>query len=105
MDQVEELILYVSSNNRVCPNPLEWDGVSRIIGAAQPGHKCVPLILAGWAFSSDEQKRDRVIEQIRFAHSLGEDIFSAFSKALYGLKEEEWCYGSEPLSKRQWDGM
>lgn len=104
MDQIDELIDYVKSGNKICPNPVEWDRVSRIIGAAKPGHKCVPLILAGWAFSSDKQKRDRVIEQIKFAHSLGESFFDKFAQSLYELKNEDWHCGPEPLSTWQWDG-
>ena len=104
MDLVEELISYVSSKNRICPNPVEWDAVSKIIGAAKPGHKCTPLILAGWAFSSDVQKRDRLIQQIKFSQSLGEDVFERFAQSLYNLKKEDWYCGSEPLSTWQWDG-
>lgn len=104
MNQVEELISYVCSDGRICPNPIEWDGVSRIIGAAQSGHKYVPLILAGWTFSSDLQKRQRLIEQIEFAQSLGEKQFENFSQALYQLKKEDWYCGPEPLSTWQWDG-
>lgn len=105
MTQIEDLITYVTSENKICPNPIEWDRVSRIIGVAQPGHECVPLILAGWAFSSDLQKRNRVISQIKFAQALGDEVFENFSQALYKLKKEEWYCGSEPLSTWQWDGQ
>ena len=104
MNSVEDLILYVKSDKRVCPNPSEWDQISQIIGAAKPGHKCVPLILAGWAFTSDQQKRDRLIEQIHHAIYLGEDIFQTFAQAIYDLEKEDWYYADEPLSTWQWDG-
>lgn len=104
MTQIEQLITYVTSENRICPNPIEWDRVSRIIDVSRPGHKCVPLILAGWAFSSDQQKRDRVIDQIKFAQSMGEDVLQKFAQSLYELKKEDWYCGSEPLSTWQWDG-
>ncbi len=102
---VDDLISYVSSDGRICPNPVEWNRVSRIIGVAQPGHQCVPLILAGWAFSSDLQKRERLIAQIKFAQTLGEEQFEIFSQALCRLKKEDWYCGAEPLSTWQWDGQ
>jgi len=85
---VDDLISYVSSDGRICPSPVEWDRVSRIIGVAKPGHQYVPLILAGWAFSSDLQKRQRLIAQIKFAETLGEEQFESFSQALYRLKKK-----------------
>ncbi len=102
---VDDLISYVSSGGRICPNLVEWDRVSRIIGVAKPGHQYVPLILAGWAFSSDLQKRQRLIAQIKFAETLGEEQFESFSQALYRLKKEDWYCGPEPLSNWQWDGQ
>ena len=58
MSKDKELaIAYVSSKGRICPNPQEWMALSEIIGMNGPGRKLVPLILAGWAFTSDAQKR------------------------------------------------
>ncbi len=104
MKSVEDLIKYVTSNGKVCPNPIEWDRISRIIGVAKPGHECVPLILAGWTFSSDIQKRERLISQINYAKLLDEDTFRLFSDAIYALGVNDWYCTSEPLSGWQWDG-
>lgn len=101
-DDKELAIAYVSSKGRICPNPQEWMALSEIIGMNGPGRKLVPLILAGWAFSSDAQKRTRVIEQIEYVFSSKPELSEAFCKMLYSFSEEQWYVGAEPPSSHAW---
>lgn len=103
-DDKAQLISYVSSGGRVCPNPDEWMALSDIIGMNAPGKRLVPLILAGWAFSSDADKRARVIEQIEYAFTLVPQIKKQFCQCLQSLKPEQWYVANEPLDNSRWDG-
>jgi hypothetical protein len=105
MSKDKELAIpYVSSKGRICPNPQEWMALSEIIGMNGPGRKLVPLILAGWAFTSDAQKRARVIEQIEYVFSSKPELSEAFCKMLYSFSEAQWYAGTEPPSSSAWDG-
>ncbi len=105
MNNDKELaIAYVSSTGRICPNPQEWMALSEIIGMNGPGRKLVPLILAGWAFTSDAQKRARVIEQIEYVFSSKPEYSEAFCNMLYSFSEAQWYLGAEPPSSSAWDG-
>lgn len=105
MSKDKELaIAYVSSKGRICPNPQEWNALSEIIGMNGPGRKLVPLILAGWAFTSDAQKRARVIEKIEYVFSSKPELSEAFCKMLYSFSEAQWHVGAEPPSSSAWDG-
>ena len=100
----ELAIAYVSSKGRICPNPQEWMALSEIISMNGPGRKLAPLILAGWAFTSDAQKRARVIEQIEYVFSSNPELSEAFCKMLYSFSETQWYIGDEPPSPSAWDG-
>jgi hypothetical protein len=100
----KQLLTYASSGGRVCPNPDEWMALSDIIGMNAPGKRLVPLILAGWAFSSDADKRDRVMEQIEYAFSLDPLVTERFCQYLESLKPGRWYVGNEPPDKSRWDG-
>ena len=63
---------------RICPNPMAWDRVYRTLrdrwaanrhGASPP----VPLILNGWVFSNDAQKKDRWEQLVEWAVERGWD--------------------------------
>ena len=64
---VDELKKYVTTNKRICPMPLVWNNFLDILGIKEkmPPH-LIPLILNGW-FSSDLEKRKRVLAQIEYA--------------------------------------
>lgn len=57
----------------ICPNPPEWAKLhSAAIAAVADGNTFPkPLILAGWAFSSDADKRQRWTETVEWLHARG----------------------------------
>ena len=64
---------------RICPNPVPWNDVYKHLTRHAKATKCVPplppipLILAGWVFSDDFQKKDRWDETVRWANENGCD--------------------------------
>jgi len=58
---------------RICPNPVPWDKTFKKLLLYAHSHPCapakppVPLILSGWAFSSDAQKKQRWEETVMWA--------------------------------------
>jgi hypothetical protein len=59
----------------ICPNPPEWANLhSAAITTAADGETFPkPLILAGWAFSSDAEKRQRWAETVEWLRERGLD--------------------------------
>jgi hypothetical protein len=57
----------------ICPLPPEWENLhSAAVAAAEDGETFPkPLILAGWAFSSDAEKRQRWKETVDWLESRG----------------------------------
>jgi hypothetical protein len=65
---VEVTIHMLIDPESICPNPPEWAKLhTAAVTATKDGETFPkPLILAGWAFSSDEEKRQRWAETIQW---------------------------------------
>ena len=91
---VRELIAYVQSDGRVCPNPQEW----QILWDTLPNKKRVgqswvppiPLILAAW-YEPDFAKQKRLEEHIKYAEA--NDCLNEVSTYLKSLGSDQWFYG------------
>ena len=91
--ELESLLGYVRSNKRVCPKPDIWNRFWQTLpnrrqlpsGGWEPA---VPLILGGWWYSTDSDKRDRLEDHIRWAASQG--VLGTASATLRGLAEADW---------------
>ena len=68
--------------------PPEWAKIGEII-KIKPSHPCTPLILNGWAFSSDEEKQKRLVQQIEYA-SKDERIFEELKNFILKLSDSQW---------------
>lgn len=93
MANKQNLIEYVTSEDRICPMPLKWIQIFKVIGDDLPKNKLVPLILAAWNFTEDGEKQHRLIEQIEFAFSLNNAKTEEFVNAIYALTNEDWYRG------------
>lgn len=57
----------------ICPNPVAWNNIYKQLQAFALSHPCVPpappvpLVLAGWAYSNDVEKRDRWSQTVSWA--------------------------------------
>ena len=92
--QLKDLLDFCRGNNRVCPNPDEWNKFWK----ALPNRKRVgvgwspplPLILAAWWETSDEQKRQRLEQHIRWAYE--HQVFEKTDKMIRSLSEDQWYH-------------
>lgn len=89
---IELLLAYCVKGGRVCPTPIKWNDLWEMlpnrrrsnIGWEPP----LPLVLGAWWHTSDQEKRERLIEHIQWADRHGAlDRVDAF---LRGLPEHEW---------------
>lgn len=80
------LLAEVTRHDRICPVPIRWDELWTRLG--RPSAVSGPLILSGWAFSTDREKRARFFDHIRFAFNAGR----AFELEVFlgGLAANEW---------------
>ena len=90
LKKVDELKKYFDSLKVVCPNPTEWMALADIIGTNMGGHHANPLILAGWNFTDDEQKRNRIRHQIDYAETLGKATFEKFEDYFRSIPKSGW---------------
>jgi hypothetical protein len=84
-----ELIEFCQSQRRICPN--RWYEFYQLLVQARPDAEADlpgPLILAGAAFSSDEDKRERLARQIKWAEHNG--CLEIAKRFLTNLRLEEW---------------
>ena len=93
----EQLVAYSTSENRICPKPIRWDQLWQLLG--RPSEEVgPPLVLSGWAFSSDRDKRVRFKEHLEYALRAG--IFEVAETFLRELEADEWHTGDE--SRLDW---
>jgi hypothetical protein len=98
IEEKEKLINYVSYNNRVCPQPQLWNKLweklkdKERVGSAG-WNPPVPLILAAWWDSSDNSKKQRLIEHLNWAEKKGQ--LDEIGSYIYKLTEEEWFHTNE----------
>ena len=63
--------------SRICPKPIPWNNIFQDLTRHASSNACVPenppkpLILAGWAYSSDLEKSQRWEETVSWAKSNG----------------------------------
>lgn len=87
--RLQDLRVFVRDAHRVCPKPLEWQRLfERLSEGVEDTRPPTPLVLAGWALSSDQERADRLDEQLDWAATHGRiDMVEQF---LRNLPEEAW---------------
>ncbi len=90
----KELVDVATRDGRVVPHPWArlWDlldgKIQKPNGSWEPP---LPLILDGWYYSNDSEKRSRFLEHLEWAVSRGQtDVVLRF---LESLAADEWYYG------------
>lgn len=94
----ESLLSLATMERRVVPNPNAWNQLWKTLrgrtqkpsGAWEPS---LPLILDGWWYSNDVQKRERFLEHLEWAVSHGQT--DQMIQILRELKAEDWYYGED----------
>ena len=92
----EQLIFNLKSKKRVCPMPMYWNRLYALL----PNRKIegservpsLPLILAAWDNSSDEEKRQRMREHLIWADD--HNALFTIDEYLRGLREDQWHHES-----------
>lgn len=78
-------------NNRVCPNPMIWNDLYKMMCEDLNEQKISkPLILAGWNFSSDMEKLIRFKEHLSLIDFKTDNRIKDF---ILNMKEEDWYHG------------
>jgi hypothetical protein len=90
MHNLENLLEVCTKNNRICPKPDVWMKLSDTIGKNKPNDDLAPLVLAGWIYSDDETKQDRLIMQVKFALAQPYGIRDKFIEMLLSIEEVNW---------------
>ncbi len=88
---MNDLMDYIKSKKRVCPKPQQWNKLWEMLpdrkrkgaGWLPP----LPLILAAWWETSDQQKRERLEYHIKYASDNG--VLGQVQQFLENLSEEE----------------
>ena len=94
---MNELLKYIKSDKRVCPQPRQWNRLWNMLpdkkrdggGWIPP----LPLILAAWWATSDQQKRECLECHIKYASEKG--ILEQVRQFIERLSDEEWLYEGE----------
>lgn len=97
-DQLEALLAWCVADGRVCPHPLDWKRLWETLpGREYTGsgwRPALPLILAAWWSTTDDQKRDRLREHIEWAAAHG--ALDRVELLLRGLADDRWHYATPP---------
>lgn len=76
------------------PVPMKWNELWELLpDRKRVGHSyelAPPLILNGWVFSDDDDKRSRLLVHIEWANEKG--VLKDAADFLYGLQEDDWHY-------------
>src|SRR5262245_44792529 len=96
-ESVEGLIAYCTEKGRVCPQPVQWDRLWKLLpnrrhlglGAWEPP---APMSLAGWR-ASNQVKAQRLREHIEYASDHG--ALGDVSEFLRALREQDWHHVGE----------
>ena len=95
-DHLNLTALHAGTMKRICPNPIPWDAAFRRLEHFATTHPCKPpapprpLILNGWVFSSDAEKRQRWEETVAWATANG------CAELVSEIPERDFYYVSEP---------
>ena len=93
---LEQLLSYCRENGRVCPVPTRWNELFQMLPETRRKgvgwEPSLPLILAAWWESSDDDKQERLGEHIRWAHDRG--ALAKVADFLRSLPESDWHHVS-----------
>lgn len=89
LDNMKEYLI----NDRICPQPMKWNELYSLLKDEVGKNKLSPpLLLAGWNFSNDYQKKDRFQQHLQL---IKEENLTAAMAFLEELNEKEWYHNEE----------
>lgn len=92
MANLEEILIEVQKNNRICPKPQKWQQLYEMLPQKKRKgmgwEPAPPLILAAWHDTPALPKMLRLREHIEWAEAYG--CLEQVSSFLYELPENQW---------------
>lgn len=96
METFDSLVEYCRVNNRVCPQPNEWQKLWEMLpNKRQLENKwkpSLPLILGAWWETTDAEKRQRFEEHLQWAES--HNCLEEIGQFVRRISETSWYLGS-----------
>lgn len=91
-EQDYQLLEAIDRGILICPNPKYWDQSYKLLKRkiGNEAKEVVPLILAAWHASSDDDKSERLKAQIKLARLHG--IETDFLEVLGKIPISEWVF-------------
>ena len=91
-DKFNALMAYIQADQRVCPKPMKWNMLWRILpnktrsgsGWTPPA----PLILSAWGHTTDFEKMARFREHIEYADDQG--ALDRVDRFIRKLEHDDW---------------
>ncbi len=85
----------IAGSDWICPQPMKWNALYQMLpDTKRVGHASeppAPLILAAWWEASDEAKKNRFLEHLKWAEDHG--CMAEVLSFLRGLRHEDWYSG------------
>jgi hypothetical protein len=92
MSTLESILALTQQDKRVCPMPQAWQRLYKLLpNTRRVGNGWeppLPLILGAWDYSSDEDKRARLQEHLRWADA--HQALPAVDQFLSTLEPDQW---------------
>jgi len=92
MTSVEELLRCCRENGRICPRPQQWNELYQLLVKTAPTvvsqKPRLPLVLAAWSETSDQEKQERLEQHVRWAYDHA--TFDPVATYLRSLPEDKW---------------
>ena len=98
---------------RICPNPMPWNEAYKRLTRFAEAHSCVPpkppmpLILNGWVYSNDNEKKNRWNETVQWAEeNRCIELVDCIQDKDFYFVDEPSTYQIGPMGGpmyRQWD--
>lgn len=93
-DKLTSLLEYVMADNRVCPLPMVWEQLWRMLPdraefEKREGNILRPFVLNGWTLGSDDlDKKDRLCFQIQYAAEHG--VLDRVDRFIRRIPDKDW---------------
>jgi hypothetical protein len=91
-EQLDKVLRLAQTGKRVCPVPQKWNDLWKLLPQRQRvgvgWEPPLPLILAAWWHTPDDEKRNRFLSHIRWAADHG--ALEAVSAFLNSLEPAHW---------------
>jgi len=94
---MEKINVIMSKNNRICPMPQKWNELWNMLPDKEREgngwNPSLPLILAAWHETSNQQKKERFESHIRWA--VEHNFLDSVTEFLCKLDEGEWFHEND----------